>query len=136
MIYWLAADGRVYANAGNGKGNIKLGKAPVTGHLHATKGYLYMLDRERDLFAFHDGNWLNGGKPIARHVLQITAQGSHWFGLDGKRHVYSGDLGRYIDRDGDAVALRAVGRDLLVFNRQGRLFRFDAETQKWKGMAR
>jgi S1-C subfamily serine protease len=134
IIYWLAQDGRVYAMSG--EQNIKLGKAPVNGHLLATQGYLYMLDKERDLFMYHKGRWLNDGQPIASHVLQVTAQGQHWFGLDGKRKVYSGDLGRYIDRDGDAVALRAVGIDLLVFNKAGRLYRFDAAAQKWRGMAR
>ncbi len=133
-IYWLASDGRVYAT--DNQGTVKLGKAPARGDLLATQGYLYMLDKDQDLFLYHDGNWLNAGKPIARHVLQVTARGPHWFGLDGKRNVYSGDLGRYIDRDGDAVALRAVGIDLLLFNADGRLFRFDAAAQKWRGMAR
>ena len=133
-IYWLAADGRVWAT--DNRQTIKLGKAPAHGELLATQGYLYMLDKDRDLFSYHNGNWLNNGQPIARHVLQVTARGQHWFGLDGKRNVYSGDLGRYIDRDGDAVALRAVGIDLLLFNADGRLFRFDAAAQKWRGMAR
>ena len=134
VIYWLAADGRVYAMSDDQ--TFKLGKAPVSGHLLATEGYLYMLDKERDLFVYHQDNWLNNGQPVAQHVLQVTARGPHWFGLDGRRHVYSGDLGRYIDRDGDAVALRAVGVDLLVFNKAGRLYRFDAAAQKWRGMAR
>ena len=117
-IGWQRTDG--YATSENG--NEKLGKAPAHGELLATQGYLYLLDKDQDLFSYHDGNWLNGGKPIARHVLQVTARGKHWFGLDGKRNVYSGDLGRYIDRDGDAVALRAVGIDLLLFNADGRLY--------------
>ena len=82
-IYWLASDGRVYAT--KDQKTIKLGKAPVHGDLLATQGYLYMLDKDQDLFLYHDGNWLNQGKPIARHVLQVTARGQHWFGLDGKR---------------------------------------------------
>ncbi|MDE0883444.1 MAG: trypsin-like peptidase domain-containing protein [Myxococcota bacterium] len=133
-VYWLSQDGRVYAS--DGKTSHKLGRAPVSGFLLASRGHLYMLDSERDLFAYHDGSWANGGKPIANHVLSVTAHGEHWYGLDGKRHVYSGDLSRYIDKDGDAVALRAVGPDLLVFNADGRLYRFDLAKEKWHSMGR
>ena len=112
VIYWLAADGRVYAMSDDQ--TVKLGKAPVSGQL-ATEGYLYMLDKERDLFVYHQDLAING-QPVAQHVLQVTA----WTALVRPRRqaprLFRRPWGRYIDRDGDAVALRAVGVDLLVFN--------------------
>ena len=75
----------------------------------------------------------HGGKPIANNVMDLAASGGHWYGLDKARRVYSGDLGRYIDRDGDAAAVTAIGRDLLLFTRDTKLYRFRMADRRWEG---
>ncbi len=110
-----------------------LGRSTVAADLLATRGHLYVLDKEQDLFHLNRGNWANKGNPIANNVMDLAASGGHWYGIDKARRVYSGDLGRYIDRDGDAAAVTAIGRDLLLFTRDTKLYRFRMADRRWEG---
>ena len=135
-----ASEGRLYAMGSDRRIQIysqgkwrRLGRSTVAAELLATRGHLYVLDKDKDLFHLDRGNWANGGNPIANNVMDLAASGGHWYGLDKARRVYSGDLGRYIDRDGDAAAVTAIGRDLLLFTRDTKLYRFRMAERRWEG---
>lgn len=130
-IYAMRKDGQIHIH--NGQSWASLGRSTVAANLIATQGHLYVLDVEKDLFHLVNGQWANSGKPIANNVKRITANGESWFGLDSARRVYSGELSRYIDRDGDAVAVTAIGRDLLLFTEDTKLYRFRMDERRWEG---
>jgi hypothetical protein len=124
-LFALLGDGTVIAQRGGS--SVTLRSIPEGGSLLATQGLIYVLTRTGVLHRLGGTTW----ETLARNVRGMVANGRSWYGLDAKGHVYSGDENRYIDQEGDAVALWMVGRDLLSLSRAGSLFYYESADKHW-----